>query len=50
MVTAMETKLVRPDDMIIKKLDVDEKALFLIAKGECIVDFCHGDLNTQTSS
>ena len=51
-VTRMETELKTPDDMVIEKLDEDKekKALYLIAKGECVVDFRHGSLHTQTSS
>ena len=42
----METKLVSPDEMIIEKLDSKYKRLYIIAKGECIVDFRNGNLHT----
>ena len=42
----METKLVKPDEMIIKKLNKKDKQLYIVAKGECIVDFRNGNLHT----
>ena len=48
-VTRMETLFFKPDDPVIGKLE-DTKGLFFIAKGECVVDFRHGNLNTQDTS
>ena len=48
-VTKMETELLQPDNMIIEKLQAG-KALYLIGKGECVVDFRHGNLHTQSTS
>ena len=45
----METELLQPDSMIIEKLD-NKQALYLIAKGECLVDFRIGSLHTQNTS
>lgn len=45
----METQLLQPDNMIIEKLQTGT-ALYLVAKGECVVDFRHGNLHTQTTS
>ena len=45
----MKTDLLQPDNMIIEKLNVGT-ALFLIAKGECVLDFRHGNFHTQTTS
>jgi len=41
----METELLQPDNMIIEKLQ-QGTALYLIAKGECILDFRHGNFHT----
>ena len=49
-VTRMVPDLLTPDVEIITKLCDDKKALFLIAKGECFVDFRNGGLHTQNSS
>lgn len=43
-VTRMETELLQPDNMIIEKQTAGT-ALYLIAKGECVVDFRHGNLH-----
>ncbi len=48
-VKRMETQLLQPDNMIVEKLS-KAQALYLIAKGECIVDFRHGNLHTQDTS
>ena len=45
----METMLVSPDDVIIKKRD-DKKTLYIVAKGECEVDFRNGNLHNQDTS
>ena len=45
----MATDLLRPDQMIIEKLD-NKHALYLVAKGECQVDFRIGNLHTQSTS
>jgi len=42
-------ELFSPDAMIIEKLNPG-KAIYLIARGECAVDYRHGNFHTQTSS
>ena len=48
-VARMETMLVKPDHLIIEKLD-DKKTLYIVAKGECEVDFRNGNLHNQDTS
>ena len=49
MVTKIVTETRKPDDEIVQKLSQGE-ALYLIAKGECRVDFRHGNLHLQDTS
>ena len=45
----IKIQLNKPDDVLIEKLKEGQN-LFIIAKGECVVDFRHGNLNTQETS
>ena len=43
--------LVQPDKVIIEKLDEKKSiALYIVAKGECVVDFRNGNLHNQETS
>ena len=48
-VTRIKPELLEPDNMIIEKLQKGT-ALFLIAKGECMLDFRHGNFHKQHTS
>ena len=48
-VAKITIELKGPDDMLIKKLKKG-KFLYIIAKGECSVDFRRGNLNMQETS
>ena len=48
-VAKIEIVLKGPDDMLIEKLK-DGEHLYIIAKGECSVDFRRGNLNMQDTS
>ena len=48
-VSKIHIELFGPDAMLIEKFKEGEN-LFIIAKGECLVDFRRGNLNTQTTS
>lgn len=48
-VRKIKIELYGPDDRLIEKLKEGEY-MFLISRGECIVDFRRGNLNTQSTS
>ena len=48
-VAKITIELKGPDDMLIEKLQEGEN-LYIIAKGECSVDFRRGNLNMQETS